>query len=60
MIEQGDTPLVFHPSFDGLIDSFRTMLASLTCLRSSPAAAEKHFAPWPYVLTLDCTVYVTN
>lgn len=55
MPEQGDTPLEFHVSFDGLIDSFRTMIASLTWLRSSPEAAEKHFAPWPYVLTLDCS-----
>jgi hypothetical protein len=56
MPEQGDTPLVFHRSFDGLIDSFRTMIASITWLRSAPEAAEKHFAPWPFVATLDCSV----
>lgn len=55
MSEQGDTPLKFHASFDGLIDSFRTMIASLTWLRASPEMAEKHFASWPYVLTLDCS-----
>ena len=56
MPEQGDTPLVFHPSFDRLIDSFRTIIAAITWLRASPAAAEEHFAPWPYVITLECSV----
>ena len=49
-------PLAFHPSFNGLIDSFRTIVAALAWLRSSPEAAEKHFAPWHYVITFDCSV----
>jgi hypothetical protein len=56
MPEQGHTPLVFHRSFHGLIDSFRTMIASMMWLRSGPEVAEKHFAPWPFVVTLDCSV----
>lgn len=56
MPEPDDTPLMFHPSFTGLIDSYRTALASLTWLRASPEAAEKYFEPWPYVLMLDCSV----
>src|SRR3990170_797472 len=46
----------FHPSFNELIDSFRTMIAALTWLRCTPEAAQRHFAPWPYAITFDCTV----
>ncbi len=56
MPEPGDIPLAFHPSFNEIIDSFRTMIAALTWLRAAPEAAEKHFAPWHYVITFDCTV----
>ena len=56
MPEPGDTPLAFHSSFNGIIDSFRMMIAGLTWLRAAPEAAEKYFAPWQYILTLDCTV----
>jgi hypothetical protein len=56
MSESGDVPLSFHPSFNGLVDSFRTSIAALTWLRAAPSEAQKHFAPWPYVITLDGTV----
>jgi len=56
MPEPGDIPLAFHPSFNEIIDSFRTIIAALTWLRAAPEAAQKHFAPWHHVITFDCTV----
>jgi hypothetical protein len=56
MPEPGDVPLTFHPSFNELIDSFRTMIAALAWLRATPEEAQTHFAPWHYVVTFDCTV----
>lgn len=56
MPEPGDMPLSFHSSFNELIDSFRTMIAALTWLRAMPDAAQEYFAPWPYIITFDCTV----
>jgi len=55
MPESADVPLSFHPSFSGLVDSFRTVIAALTWLRASPTEAQKHFAPWPYIITFDAT-----
>ena len=46
----------FHPSFNELIDSFGTMIAALTWLRSTPAEAQRHFASWHCIITFDCTV----
>lgn len=56
MPEPGDNPLCLHPSFSEIVDLFRTMVAALAWLRAAPEAAQQHFAPWPYVITLDCTV----
>jgi len=56
MPESGDMPLSFHPSFSGLVDSFRTVIAALTWLRAAPIEAQKHFGPWPYIITFDATV----
>lgn len=60
MPEPGDVPLSFHRSFDGILDSFRTAIAALTWLRAAPDAAQRHFAPWHYIITFDCTVSETS
>lgn len=56
MPEPGVVPLLFHSSFDELVDSFRTAIAALTWLRSTPTEAQRHFASWHYIVTFDCTV----
>ena len=56
MSEAADTPLHMHPSFDGLLDSFRSVIASLTWLKASSDQAQSFFAPYPYVIELSSTV----
>jgi hypothetical protein len=56
MPEKDDTPVILHSSFSGLIDSFRTIIAALTWLRASSDEAAGYFAPWPYIITFDCSV----
>jgi hypothetical protein len=56
MSDTADTPLQMHPSFDGLLDSFRNVIASLTWLKASSGQAQSFFSPYPYVIELSCTV----
>ena len=47
---------MLHESFDGLLDSFRNVIASMTWLKVSGVQAQQFFAPYPNVITLPCTV----
>ncbi len=51
-----DQPLKFHKSFNDLLDTFRNVLVSTVWLKVSIEQAENYFKPFPYVITLPCSV----
>ncbi|MFH1112009.1 MAG: hypothetical protein V1712_02975 [Patescibacteria group bacterium] len=51
-----DEPLLFHDSFNELLDSFRFSIASATWLQVSVQSAQKFFEPYLYIINLPCSV----
>lgn len=51
-----DQPLTFHKCFDGLLDTFRNVIGSMTWLKVSAEEAKKFYISYPYLIELDCSV----